>query len=56
MSGASVYSRQFVVLMFTIVVFVACVIGNWEGRRIVPAPAAGKVAPTPKPTTMIAGR
>lgn len=48
-------SRQFVVLMCTIVVFIACVVVNWEGRRIVPAPAAGKVAPTPAATSVVRG-
>jgi hypothetical protein len=46
-------SRSVVVLMFTVVVFAACVLGTWEGRKIAPAPAAGTVKP---PVTAVVHR
>jgi len=41
-----VTSRSLVVFMLTVVIFAACLLINWEGRKIAPAPAAGKVKHT----------
>jgi hypothetical protein len=49
-------SRIVAVFMCTVIVFSAFVLINWEGRKIAPAPAAGKVKVKAPVTATVAKR